>query len=228
MHYRNLYIIGTSHVSRDSVKTVEAYIKANLPDIVAVELDSKRLHALSSSQKQGFSLSVLRRVGIKGYVFGVAGAWFERYLGRKVGVTPGAEMLAAVNSARAVKARVALVDQDIEVTLKRFSSALSWREKLNFLVDICKGLFFRERLEFDISKVPSGHLVEKLLFKVRKRYPNVYRVLVEERNHFMARRLVLLMKQNPQKMILAVLGAGHEKEILFILKNYLNRIDVFA
>ena len=61
---------------------------------------------------------------------------------------------------------------------------------------------------------------------MKKRYPNVYRVLVQERNDVMARNIAVLMKLNPQKKVLAVMGAGHEDEMETLVKHYLKKIDV--
>jgi len=61
-------------------------------------------------------------------------------------------------------------------------------------------------------------VVDKLIKEVKKRYPNLYRVLIEERNQIMASNLYELMSLNPDKKILAVVGAGHEKDIIKIIK----------
>ena len=70
----------------------------------------------------------------------------------------------------------------------------------------------------DLSKVPSKKLIKKLIGIVKKKYPNVYMVLVEERNKIMAKNLSSLMRKFPEKKILAVIGAGHEDEILDLVK----------
>ena len=46
--------------------------------------------------------------------------------------------------------------------------------------------------------------------------------LVEERNKYMVRQLVRLMKEYPGKKILAVVGAGHEKG----MRELLLKVDV--
>ena len=56
--------------------------------------------------------------------------------------------------------------------------------------------------------------------KVRKRYPNVYKVLIEERNHVMAKNLKKIIENNKDKKILAIVGAGHEEEILKLIKDF--------
>ena len=69
---------------------------------------------------------------------------------------------------------IALIDQDIEITLKRLSKYLSWREKFNFFADILKAVFLRKKeFDFDLNKVPENELIKKLLGNVKSRYPNV-------------------------------------------------------
>ena len=219
MKYRNLEIIGTSHIARQSLEEVEKAITEGRPDIVALELDNRRLHALMSGEKGKASLKDMGRIGVKGYLFALFGAWAEKKLGKMVGVAPGSEMKHAAMLARNNKIRIALIDQDIEITLRRFSKALTWKEKWNFVADIFKAMFSKKgKVEFDLTKVPEKAVIRKLIGKVKKRYPNIYRVLIEERNEAMAAKLKRLMSDNEDKKILAVVGAGHEEEIISILK----------
>jgi pheromone shutdown-related protein TraB len=214
-------IIGTSHIAPESIKKVEKTILETKPDIVAIELDRKRLIALLSKDKHKISYRDIRRVGFKGWLFALIGAWAEKKLGDKVGVSPGADMLKAVSAAQQTGARIALIDQDIEITLKKFSRSLSWKEKFTFLGDLFKGVVLRKGIQFDLSKVPPKKLIDKLIEDVRKRYPNIYRVLVKERNEYMAQKLAHIAKHYPDSQIIAVVGAGHEKEIVQLLKSYL-------
>jgi len=214
-------IIGTSHISPESLEKVEKVILERKPGIVAIELDRKRLLALLSKDKHKPGFRDIKKLGFKGWLFALIGAWAERKLGAKVGVSPGAEMLKAVETAQKTGAKIALIDQDIEITLKRFSKELTWKEKGRFIADIFKGVVLRKGIEFDLAKVPSQKLITKLIEDVRKRYPNVYKVLVAERNEFMAKRLAAIMKHYPEELIVAVVGAGHEKEITRLLKSYI-------
>lgn len=222
MKYKNLFIIGTSHIARQSVDEVKDFIAKQKPDIVAVELDSSRLAALVQKRRSRPTLEVIRKIGFSGFLFSLVGAWIERKLGEKVGVSPGSEMLSAVKLAQQSGAQVALIDQDIAVTLSRFSKAFSWREKFRLLADIIKGVLFRKSVvSFDLRTVPDAKMISKLIKEVKQHYPNLYRVLVSERNEFMARRLAGLSAEFPEKRVLAVVGAGHESEIIFLVKKYL-------
>jgi len=222
MRYKNLVLIGTSHIAAESIAEVEQVIRKEQPAIVALELDRKRLYALLNPGSAKASWRDIKHIGFKGYLFSIIGAYVERKLGEKVGVKPGAEMLRALHAAKDVNAHIALIDQDIEMTLKRFSKAFTWKEKGRLVVDLMKGLVGKSEFSFDLSTVPSTKLIEKMIKQVKKRYPNIYRVLVTERNLVMAHRLAHLMRLHPDSTIVAVIGAGHEKDLLRLLRQELS------
>lgn len=214
--YKNLTLVGTSHISKESVKEVEEVILHQQPDVVAIELDKKRFLALKEKNpKQRYGLNEIKRFGVKGFVFALIGQYVEKKLGARVGVAPGSEMLKAVEIAQNVKSKVAFIDQPIDITLQRFSKALTWKEKSRFIYDILKNIVKQEKIEFDLNKVPKQELIDKMMDIVKKRYPNFYKVLVTERNEYMAKHLYKLMQEYK---VVAVVGAGHEKEIIDEIK----------
>jgi len=218
MKYKNLTIIGTSHIAKQSLDEVEEAIVKGKPDIVAIELDQRRLYSLFNKPGK-VRIYDIKRIGIKGFIFSIIGAWASRKLGKMVGVAPGSEMKKAVQLAKKNKIKLALIDQDIEITLQRFSKSLTWGEKWNFVSDIIKAIFVRKNvIEFDLTKVPSKKVIKKLIMQVKKRFPNVYKVLIEERNHIMANNLGKIMELHPDKKILAIIGAGHEEDIIDLIK----------
>ena len=220
----NLTIIGSSHIAKESVQAVKKFIEEEKPDIIAVELDKQRAIALMTNQKASTNFLTLFRVGLKGWLFALIGSFVSKKLGEIVGVEPGAEMKMALTLAKKQKATIAFIDQNIQITLKRFSETLSWKERWNFVVDILTAVFNKKKamaeLEgFDIKSVPADELVERLVNKVKKRYPNIHNVLIEERNRIMARNLTKIIAQNPDKNILAVMGAGHVKDVKKLMGN---------
>lgn len=214
--YRNITIIGTSHIARESVDLVREKINNLKPGIVALELDKLRFETLFYSKKRKNRLSDIRYIGIKGFLFNIIGAYIENKLGRIVNVKPGSEMKAAALAAKENNADLALIDQDIRITLKNLSKAFTWREKLRFIAEIIKGLIKREKISIDLTKVPDKKLIKKLTEKMKRDYPSIYRVLIEDRNKVMAKNLYKLMATN--KKIIAVVGAGHEDEIIDIIQ----------
>jgi len=218
MKYKNLVFLGTSHIAKQSLGEVKRHIEEEKPSIIALELDRKRLHALMSKAKRMLELRSIRSIGLKGFLFSLFGAWAEKKLGKLVGVAPGSEMKEAVKIAKRENIEIALIDQDIEVTLQRLSKAITWKEKLNFLIDLLKALFLRKKeIEFDLTTVPDKKMIRKLTSRLKERYPNFYKVLIEERNVVIANNIRKLMASNNKK-ILVILGAGHIDEVLELVK----------
>ncbi len=219
MNYKNLVFLGTSHIAKQSLEEVREYIKNIKPDIIALELDNKRFHAIMQKGPGKIELRNIGRIGLKGFLFSLFGAWAEKKLGKIVGVAPGSEMKQAIRIAKKEKISLALVDQDIEVTLKRLSKEITWKEKWNFLADIVKAIFARKKeLDFDLRKVPDKRIIKKLTTKLKERYPNVYKVLIEERNKVIAKNLKNLINSKPDKKVLVILGAGHIDDVLELIK----------
>ena len=142
--YHNLTIIGTSHIAIESVKEVRDVILKEKPEIVALELDRARFKALieGENEKRGPRLSDIKVIGLNGYVFSLIGAYAERKLGEIVGVKPGDEMKEAAQTGKDVGARIALIDQRIEITLRKFSKEITLKEKLRFVYEIIKNIWF--------------------------------------------------------------------------------------
>jgi pheromone shutdown-related protein TraB len=227
MEFRNLSIIGTSHIAKQSVEAIKDFIESKKPEIVAIELDRGRFLTLTSKKKQKQNPFAFARIGVGGLIFLILGQWAQKTLGKLVGMKPGSEMLAAIKLAKKHNLAIALIDQDIEITLKKFSTSIPLKERFRIFGDIISGVFGGSKdlkkmgiTSIDLTKVPEEELVSKLIGMVRIRYPSIYRILVEERNIVMAQNLTFLMRNNPDKKILAVVGAGHETELLSLVKLY--------
>ena len=216
--YKNLTLIGTSHISKESIETVREKIIEIEPKIVALELDQQRFQGLMYRKKRKTKLSDIKRIGFTGYIFNLIGAFAEKKLGKVVGVSPGSEMKEAARAAYKVKANVALIDQDINITLRKLSKRLSWKEKTYFVWDLIKSLFTRKNIDFDLEKVPSQKTIKKMTSHVKKHYPSIYLTLIKERNEYMAKALYKLMQTYSNDKIIGVVGAGHEEEMIELIK----------
>ena len=213
--YKNLYLIGTSHISKDSVREVEETITKVKPKIVALELDRTRFSLLNSNVKRRFRLSNIKLLGFKAFLLNLIGAWFEKRLGKKVGTEPGSEMKKAIEISRKLNLEIFLIDQDIKQTLNKLLSRISRKEKLNFLKDLLLG---KEAYNFNIKKVPSEKEINKIICNLKDKYPSFYLTVIKERNEIMAKNLYKLMTAHPNDKIVCVVGAGHEKAIMGEIK----------
>ncbi len=224
-----LQIIGTSHIAAQSIQEIKKAVAQEKPDLIAVELDLQRASALFQEGKRSVSLAQALTIGLKGYLFAKIGQIAQQKLGKMVGVSPGSEMKTALELAREHKLEVAFIDQPLPVTLQRFSKELTWKERFRFAGDVIKGIFFpRKQLkelgleQFDLRKVPEQELIRTMMKHLKERYPNVYRTLVEERNKYMVKKLVGILRSHPEKKILVIVGAGHKQG----MEELLLKIDV--
>jgi pheromone shutdown protein TraB len=76
----------------------------------------------------------------------------------------------------------------------------------------------------DFTKVPQEEIVEKVIMRTKDRYPTFHKVLVEDRNKYMIKKLFGLSMNFPDKKILAVIGAGHKKEMEKMLKKKFEKV----
>ncbi|ABK14112.1 MAG: TraB/GumN family protein [Methanothrix sp.] len=213
-----ILVIGTAHVSEKSVAEVREAIEQTRPDIVAVELCQRRYLALTGQDRdEDIKVSELLSGG-RIYLVLVQWllAYIQRQIGSEMGVRPGAEMLAAIEAARVVNARVALVDRDISITIQRFWSAMSIWEKLKMLWSLVVAALGFGKEDLDIDSVTDSDVVSQLMAEFRKIAPSAARALVDERDAYIARNLYDLSRYGK---VLAVVGAGHREGIMRYLSD---------
>jgi len=207
-------IVGTAHVSEKSVQEVVSKIEEVRPDIVAVELCLARYKSLTGQEETNeIKISDLLK---DGKIYFLLVQWFLAYIQRKIGeemgVKPGSEMLAAIDAAKRVGARVALVDRDIGITIQRFWSAMGFFDKLRLVWSLLPAaLGWGDDEQIDIDNITQSDVVGQMISEFRKISPGAANVLVDERDIFLARNLYLLSKQGK---VLAVVGAGHREGII--------------
>ncbi|MFC7059293.1 TraB/GumN family protein [Halovenus salina] len=124
-------VVGTAHVSHDSVEEVEQTIAERQPDVVAVELDETRYKRMQGETPDDIDAGDV----ISGKtVYQFLAYWMLSYvqarLGDRFDIEPGADMMAAIDSAEEHGSGVALVDRDIQLTVRRLWSGMRLREKL--------------------------------------------------------------------------------------------------
>lgn len=215
MNYlRYVKIIGTMHVSPKSRDEVFRTILKERPHAVAVELDRARF--IGMQQKIEMTLSDSLRLGRKGVINYVL-AKVEEKLGETFGMAPGEEMRAAIEAARAIGVPLYLIDEDIGLILAKISRAPA-REKLLMALESLGVLL-------PLKNVDIGDPFEDyrwMMLEFRRRYPYLYRVLVEERNEVMARNLMMIVDSLlaggvKRPKVVAVVGLGHKPGIERIL-----------
>ncbi|WP_461866106.1 TraB domain-containing protein [Thermococcus sp.] len=214
-YLRYVKVIGTMHVSPESRENVRELILREKPHGIAVELDRPRFLSIKSKQRMNFGDALkLGRRGFFAYIL----ARVEEKLGEEFGMMPGGEMLEAINLAERLGIPLFLIDEDINLIMTKILNA-PVREKLMLLFESL-AVFVPVKLEG--SDVMREYKAMMMQFK--RRYPYLYRVLVEERNEIMAKNLVsivdsLKMHGVKKPRVVAVVGLGHKAGIERILNS---------
>ncbi|MDD1725655.1 MAG: TraB/GumN family protein [Euryarchaeota archaeon] len=213
--HAEIIVVGTAHISEESIAEVRRTIEEERPDVVAVELDPGRYQALTYPEQQSASVKDILSSG-KLYQFLVHWllAYVQNKLGAEVGVKPGSEMLSAIDAARSVGASVALVDRDINVTIARFWAKMRLIEKLKMLIALLGIGTSDEEIDLDLKEITSDDTISQLVTELRQFSPNAAQVLVDERDAYLAGNLLKLRGK-----IVAVVGAGHKEGIKHYLEH---------
>ena len=203
----NLRLLGTAHVATSSVEAVRQQIDAYQPDVVAVELCQSRHDTLVSDRrldKEGL-LKVIKEGKAPMVLLQSMLSAEQRKLGINEGQQPGAELLAAVQAANAVGCEVALVDRDIQTTLRRAWKRMRLREKWRLLSSLLADEDDDEEIDVD-QLLQDSDLLSSMMEELKGFSPGAGEVLIDERDTYIAAKLNAL---DENKRILAVLGAGH-------------------
>ncbi|DAC20995.1 MAG TPA: TraB/GumN family protein [Candidatus Poseidoniales archaeon] len=206
-------VLGTAHVSSTSVAAVKEQIETFKPDIVAVELCASRHSALTSNRrldKEGL-LKVVKEGKAPLVMLQSLLAAEQRKMGLDEGEQPGAELLAAVQTAEEANLEVALIDRDIQTTLRRAWKRMKFLEKIKILWSLLGEEEDEEAPEVS-QLLEDQDLLTSLMEELRTFSPGAGSVLIDERDAYLAGKISSL-EQNSDKRILAVVGAGHLKGI---------------
>ena len=223
----NIILLGTSHVAHQSKKEIEETIEKYLPEVVGIELDFHRFQALMSEnkdkKKNNYTRKLIKEIGFSGYMFALIAGYVQQKVGESMNIEPGIDMKSAYLKAREHKIPTALIDIDIRLTLKKLS-ALSFGKKISMFSSLFFKSFkkeYREKLQFDVKKgVPDEKVIVEMLKIVKKEVPDLYNILIHDRNVFMCNKLLELKQKHPG-YILAVVGAGHLEGMYEILNDKL-------
>tara|TARA_B100000963_G_scaffold151287_1_gene131865 strand:+ start:2622 stop:3761 length:1140 start_codon:yes stop_codon:yes gene_type:complete len=203
----NLRLLGTAHISTKSVEAVKQQIAEYEPEVVAVELCKSRYDSLVSDRrldKEGL-LKVIKEGKAPLVLLQSLLAAEQRKLGLDEGQQPGAELLEAVNIAEDLGIEVALIDRDIQTTLRRAWRKMRLREKFKIIFSMLGD--DEDDTEVDLDELlEQRDILSDLMNELKEFSPGAGEVLIDERDEYLAQKL---LKIDSNKKILAVVGAGH-------------------
>jgi pheromone shutdown-related protein TraB len=205
---RTFVLVGTAHVSRESIGEVSTIIESENPGRVCVELDEGRQRSMTKSTSwESLDIGKVLREG-KGFLFlaNLALASFQRRLGGEVGVKPGEEMLAAIQTAERLGIPCSLCDREVQTTLRRAWGKSGFWGKCKLLASLLSGVFTNEKLSAEeVEKLKEHDELDGMMQELADYLPSVKEVLIDERDRYLASKIY---GQSEDKVV-AIVGAGH-------------------
>jgi len=205
---KEIILIGTAHVSKESAELVREVIETEKPDTVCVELCPSRYQSIR--QKANWQeMNIIRVIKEKKAFLLLSNlllASFQKRIAAKLDIKPGAEMITAIETAEAHGAHVHLADRDIRVTLSRTWRVMGLWDKLKILFQLALSLGEVDEIsEQDVEAMKQEDMLQLLLADVGKSLPVLKDILIDERDRYLAQKI----KTAPGQKIVAVVGAGH-------------------
>ena len=205
---KQIILVGTAHVSRQSVDEVKELIETEKPDTVCVELCQSRYQSVTDPDrwrntdivkiiKDGKSLLLLVNLILSSY---------QKKLAQQFDIQPGQEMIQGIESARETGAELCLADRDIQVTMLRLWQGMGFWGKMSLLYQVLLSIFVNEEItEEELESMKSGDMLASVLDELSVHSPRFKAILIDERDQYLAQKI----KSAPGGKVLAVLGAGH-------------------
>jgi pheromone shutdown-related protein TraB len=211
---REFKLIGTAHVSRESIEEVRKIISEEKPDLICVELDEARYNSITKNDHwEKLDLSKVFKEG-KGFLLiaNLVLAGFQRRLGSGLGVKPGEEMKVAVESAKELGIHYSLCDREVHTTLRRAWARCSLWSKAKLLAALLASAFSNEKLsEQEIENLKNKNELDGMMNELADYLPAVKTVLIDERDRYLASKIWTSASEESKQYtkIAAVVGAGH-------------------
>ncbi len=221
---KEILLVGTAHVSRESADLVEKVIREEKPDTVSVELCESRYQNLTQEHRwqETDLIKAIREKKSFLLLMNLILSYFQRKIGRNLGVRPGEEMLRAVRTAEETGAVVHLADRDIRVTLARAWRLMGLWSKIKLFSQLLVSSGELDDLTpDDIESLKEKDVLEALLDEIGESLPEIRSVLIDERDLYLAEKI----RQSPGRKVIAVVGAGH---VPGILKHFGKDVDLQA
>jgi pheromone shutdown-related protein TraB len=205
---REITLIGTAHVSRESITEVSGAIRDGQPDMVCVELDQGRFDSISRKENwDKLDLAKVLKEG-KGFLLmaNLVLAGFQRRMGKELGVQPGEEMKAAVETARELGVPYALCDREVQTTLRRAWASCGMLSRAKLMASLVSSAFTTEKLSArEIENLKSRSELDGMMNELAEYLPSVKETLIDERDRYLAAKIWAA----GGKKVIAVVGAGH-------------------
>lgn len=205
---KELILIGTAHVSKQSAEQVKEVIEAERPDSVCVELDEQRYQSIQDGAKWKDMdiFKVIKEKKATLLLMNLAISSFQKRMAEQFGIKPGQEMIQGIESAEEIDADLVLADRNIQITFARIWQGLGFWGKAKLLTQVVFSIFNTESIsEEELEKLKSQDMLNAMLDEFTKSFPKLKTPLIDERDQYLSQKI----KETPGDKVVAVLGAAH-------------------
>lgn len=205
---KTVVLVKTAHVSLASVEDVKTAITEYNPDVVCIELDAKRAESMLNPT-QWEKTNIVTIIKNKQTFFLLANlilSDYQKKIAKNLDVPLGAEMSTAISLAQEKRIRMEYIDRPIQITFTRVWRLLSFKEKLNLIVELILSLFTQEEITPEqLEELKQADMIEQALSQIQDKYSTIKRVLIDERDQYMATKIKMINAP----VVVAVIGAAH-------------------
>lgn len=208
-----IVLVGTAHVSQNSVDEVKQVIEEENPDHICLELDKGRYE--SKTKENSYTNMDLSKVFKEGKTFLVlantALASFQKKMGMQTGTAPGEEIIGASVIAKEKGIPYSFCDREIQVTLKRAWAKSNLWNKAKLISTLLASAFDKEELKpEELENLKKSDTLQEMMNDLAKELPGAKTALIDERDRYLATNIL----EAPGHKKVAVIGAGHANGII--------------
>lgn len=210
---KEIWLVGTAHVSRRSAEQVKEVIEAERPDSVCVELDEQRYESITKENRWRDMdiFKVIKEGKASLLLMNLAISSFQKRMAKQFGIKAGQEMIQGIESAEKIGAELVLADRDIQTTFNRIWRGIGLKGKAMLLTSVFAGIFSNETItEEELEQMKSQDMLDSMLQEFTESFPELKKPLIDERDQYLAQKI----KEAPGKKIVAVVGAAHVPGIM--------------
>ncbi len=205
---KEIWLIGTAHVSSASAEEVRQLLQEIKPDAVAIELDDGRYKTMTEGtdwQKTDI-VQVIKSKRVGFLLANIILSSYQQRLAKQLNVQVGSEMSTAITEATAINAAIVCIDRNIQTTFTRIWRSMRGWDKFKMMLTLVSSIFEDEKIsEAEIEELKQGDMIQAALHEVGSQFPRIAEVLINERDQVMAYKL----KNTDASRIVAVVGAAH-------------------
>jgi len=205
---KEIILIGTAHVSKQSAELVKEVIETEKPDSVCVELDQQRYQSIKDGEKwkETDIFKIIKEKKATLLLMNLALSSFQKRMAKELGANAGQEMLQGIESAKEIGANLVLADRDIQITFSRIWHNVGFWGKCKLLAEVIFSIFNDEEItEEELEKLKSQDMLNSILQEFTESFPKLKVPLIDERDQYLAQKI----KEAPGDKVVAVLGAAH-------------------